>query len=72
MTLLSAATLDQLIAWSKEPKLFSTLTFGKHRGQKWPDIPADYLQWLSDGEHQMEAAWRHGAKVELQRRAKQL
>ena len=71
MTLLGVASLDDLIAWSKQPKFYPKLTFGKHRGEKWSDVPADYLQWLRDAQHQMEAAWRHGAKVELERRAKQ-
>lgn len=63
------ASVEQLVAWTKEAKQFAALTFGKHRGQKWPDVPADYLQWLRDGKHEMDADWRHGAKAELNRRA---
>jgi exodeoxyribonuclease X len=69
--LLEDTTVDQLIAWTKEPKVFPKLTFGKHYGQKWSDIPGDYLQWLSDGQHSLDADWRHGAKLELDRRKQQ-
>lgn len=58
-----------LVQWSNEPKLFPTLSFGKHRGSKWADVPADYLGWLRDGIHDMDPDWRHGAKVELERRS---
>src|ERR1035437_8942509 len=68
MTLLNSNSLSDLVVWSKEPKLYPKLTFGKHRGQKWSDVPADYLQWLRDGQHQMDVDWRHGARVELERR----
>jgi exodeoxyribonuclease X len=70
LRLLGTASLDDLIAWTKEPKVYPRMTFGKHRGQKWADVPEDYLQWLRDGQHQLEVDWRHGAKVELERRAK--
>jgi exodeoxyribonuclease X len=67
-TLLDSVSVDQLLAWTAEPKIYPSLNFGKHRGQKWAGVPGDYLQWLRDGQHQMEDAWRYGAKVELQRR----
>lgn len=66
--LLKTASLQDLIAWSTEPKVYPRITFGKHRGATWAAVPSDYLQWLRDGQHQMESDWRHGAKVELARR----
>lgn len=75
---ITAWLLDELIAevggatllqWSSEPKLFPVISFGKHRGAKWVDVPGDYLAWLRDGRHEMDADWRHGAKIELERRA---
>jgi exodeoxyribonuclease X len=66
--LLSQVSLADAIAWSKEPKVFPALSFGKHRGAKWSDVPTDYLQWLRDGQHSMDTDWRHGAKLELARR----
>lgn len=66
--LLAKHDLSDLLRWTVEPKAYATLTFGKHRGAKWADVPFDYLQWLRDGRHEMDADWRHGAKVELERR----
>jgi exodeoxyribonuclease X len=66
--LLKSATLADLITWTAEPKVYPRISFGKHRGAAWADVPTDYLQWLRDGQHQMEADWRHGAKIELARR----
>lgn len=44
--LLKHATVVQLIAWSGEPALLPRVQFGKHRGEKWETVPADYLQWI--------------------------
>jgi exodeoxyribonuclease X len=68
--LLKSASIETLIGWTKEPKIFPKISFGKHRGAKWAELPSDYLRWLAEGQHQMEADWRYGAKIELQRRAK--
>jgi exodeoxyribonuclease X len=70
MKLMETASVDYLVLWTNEPKAFPKLTFGKHRGEKWSDVPADYLQWMSD-QQTMDADWRHGAKVELERRSRQ-
>ena len=29
-----------------EPRLMPTISFGKHRGSAWSDVPADYLEWV--------------------------
>jgi exodeoxyribonuclease X len=66
--LLEIASVAQLIACTKQPKRYPSLTFGKHRGMKWAEVPGDYLAWLRDGKHEMDADWRHCAKREIQRR----
>lgn len=68
LDLLQVASVAQLIACTKQPKRYPVLTFGKHRGMKWADVPGDYLGWLRDGKHEMDADWRHCAKRELARR----
>jgi exodeoxyribonuclease X len=40
------ATFDQMVAWTKEPRPMPKLTFGKHRGQAWAQVPVDYLDWM--------------------------
>ena len=32
--------------WSSGPALLAKVGFGKHRGKRWSEVPADYLQWL--------------------------
>ncbi len=44
--LLNHQTLDTLIQWTKEPKQFAKIMFGKHVGKKWVDIDSGYLQWM--------------------------
>jgi exodeoxyribonuclease X len=65
LELLQVASVAQLIACTRQPKRYPVLTFGKHRGMKWAEVPGDYLAWLRDGKHEMDADWRHCAKREL-------
>ncbi len=48
--------LAQLLAWSSEPPLMSIFGFGKHKGQKFADVPADYLTWIIDKSEMDEGA----------------
>lgn len=68
LDLLQIASVAQLITCTKQPKRYPMLTFGKHRGMKWAEVPGDYLVWLRDGKHEMDADWRACAKRELARR----
>jgi exodeoxyribonuclease X len=66
--LLQVASIAQLIACTKQPKRYPALTFGKHRGMKLAEVPGDYLAWLRDGKHEMDADWRACARREIERR----
>lgn len=55
-------------AWSSEPAVYPVLTFGKHRGMRLREAPADYLDWLATGRHEMEEDWRYTARTEIDRR----
>lgn len=44
--LLKRASFDDLVAWSSVPALLPRVQFGKHKGEKWQTVPADYLQWI--------------------------
>lgn len=46
MRAFESATIDQMIQWSDEPAYLTKLSFGKHRGKKFSEVPRDYLQWL--------------------------
>lgn len=44
----SGADPAELIRWSSGPALLPRINFGKHKGAKWDEVPADYLRWLAD------------------------
>jgi len=46
--------LERLIEWANEPVLLETCRFGKHYGQKWSEVPTDYLQWMKTNNVRME------------------
>jgi hypothetical protein len=55
-----------MISWTLEPKAL-TITFGKHRGSKWGEIPIDYLQLMArQTDMDADASWC--ASQELSRR----
>ena len=67
MDLLKVASVEEMIGWTREPKLLPKIPFGKHRGLAWGDVPLDYLHWLS-GQTDMDqnAVWC--AKQEITKR----
>lgn len=52
-----------------KPKQLPTIKFGKHRGTQWPEIPADYLHWMTR-QKDMDADSVYWANEELARRAR--
>ena len=46
----SAAVENRMMEISSKPVLLSRMTFGKHKGKFFREIPKDYLQWLSEQE----------------------
>lgn len=60
------ASLEEMVRWSSGPALLPRVTFGKHRGAKWEDVPTDYLDWLankSDMDRDVKANARHHLKA---------
>lgn len=45
--LVFAANVQRLIELTSEPVVLRNVTFGKHRGAKWADLPRDYLEWIA-------------------------
>jgi len=39
--------LEKMMEISAQPTVLKRITFGKHKGKKFEECPADYLQWLS-------------------------
>ena len=44
--LLQVATVEQLVEWCDEPVLLTRVSFGKHQGKLWTEVPSDYLEWM--------------------------
>lgn len=44
--LIDQAPIEDLVRWSSGPALLARVGFGKHRGKRWSEVPADYLDWL--------------------------
>lgn len=66
LELLRFTTVEQMIAWSDQPRPLPKLPFGKHRGTTWSEVPADYLQWMLSQDMDTDVLW-HG-RAELGRR----
>lgn len=63
----SGPSIEDLVRWSSGPPLLPRVMFGnKHRGQKWEDVPTDYIRWIvdkSDLSHDIKANARHHLKL---------
>lgn len=43
---LKIASVADMIEWTAGPSLLPRVTFGKHRGLAWSELPGDYLAWI--------------------------
>ena len=66
--LLKEATVEQMLAWTAEPRRLNRIPFGKHRGKPWSEPPEDYLRWMA-GQEDMDADVVAAARQEIARRA---
>lgn len=66
--LIKEASWKQLVEWTQEPALYSTITFGKHRGTKYADAPEDYLDWIAN-KSDMDADTKFSARHWLAKRS---
>lgn len=65
--LLKHADIEQMLAWTQQPRHLPLVPFGKHRGQNWSDVPGDYLQWMA-GQVSMERDVMFAVEREIKRR----
>lgn len=63
---LQVASVVDMVKWTSQPSLLPRVTFGKHRGQAWSDLPADYLSWLVN-KSDMDADTKFTARHHLNR-----
>lgn len=74
------ASLDEMIAWSKEPALLPTCPIGDEwRGKKWSEVDEGFLKWMIkkpvddpdlvwNAKHELSRRWDQQAKDEAERR----
>lgn len=63
---LDSTDFETLVKWSSGPALLAHVTFGKHRGMKWSEVPTGYLQWVIsniDDDRDVRATAKHYAKI---------
>lgn len=46
--MIEEVSVEQMLSWTSEPSLLSEVTFGKHRGLRWSELPRDYLDWIAN------------------------
>lgn len=63
----AGATVREMIAWTKEPRLLPTCPIGKFRGQPWGEVEAGFLGWMLR-QPTMEADLKWNAEREIARR----
>lgn len=44
----AGTTIEEMARWSNGPALLTKINFGKHRGERWENLPTDYLRWIAD------------------------
>lgn len=47
LEMLQSATEGEMVEISNLPAQYPRILFGKHRDKTWPEIPADYLLWIT-------------------------
>lgn len=65
--MLQETSVKQLVAWTMMPRFYAVCPLAKHKGAKWSDVPAGYMEWMLK-QPDMEADLKAAALGELQRR----
>lgn len=60
------ADVGRLVSWIAEPMLLRTIRFGKHKGEKWSDVPKSYLSWMLKNMEDLDIDTRFTAEHYLQ------
>ncbi len=64
------ASLEDMLAWTKEYPLLPRCPIGEYRGKPWSEVPVDFLMWMA-GKKGMEAdkVWLARRELDLRARA---
>lgn len=66
--LFGEASVDDMVAWTKEPALYPRIPFGKHEGMKWSALPDSYLDWILNKPNDLSEDIKWNARKEIVRR----
>lgn len=61
-------TVEEMIRISNGPVVLSRIRFGKHAGERWSDLPIDYLEWMDGKKADWDEDVAHTLACELKRR----
>jgi exodeoxyribonuclease X len=68
LDLLHHATIEQMIDWTREPRLLPTCPIGRDwKGKAWPQVELSFLHWMMR-QPDMEADYKWNAQREIDRR----
>ena len=62
--MLAITTPEEMVRLTTAPVRLRTVTFGKHRGAQWDDLPWDYLSWIAS-KSDLGADEKHTARTIL-------
>jgi exodeoxyribonuclease X len=62
------AKWSDVVQWSAEPALYTRLPMGKHRGQRFDEVPEDYLRWIVEGRNELREEIKTSAAYWLEKR----
>lgn len=62
--LLKVASVEEMIAWTSEPRPMPVVPFGKHRGSAWSEAPVEYLHWMMrQTDMDQDVIWNAGQEL---------
>lgn len=64
----SAPDIETMVRWSSGHALFPRCPLFKHKGKKWEDVPADYLDWIVNKPNDVGADIKANARHEIKKR----
>ena len=66
LALLEEHSLEELLAWSAQPRLVTKVPFGEHRGKAWSEVDDGLLDWVLRKD--FDEGVKIAARTELERR----
>lgn len=66
--MLQTERVADLVGWTRAPRYYHTCPLAKHKGQRWCDIPFDYLQWIVFRSTGLEEDLKAAAREEMELR----